>query len=596
MLIYRNFRSLTVVLAIFASAASSALGMSVSLGPSVQSPAPVGTVIRWTAQTPDAAPARSWYRFRVREAGNPFETIVDYGPKNTFDWTAGDHEGTYEIEASARNLDTGDTAVTSALYQMTSRVTGDSPVISPTANPLVFLYSTPACPAGSRMRVQFTDAGGNPQSTPSKACHAGRSMNFYLAGFRQNETYSVQHTIDSSPQPVNGPILSLTSGVLPKEVAAYTVLMSHTPAVTGGVVLQSTILQMSLATDLNGNVIWFYDGDISFLTRPEPGGKFFGIFEEPTTDTAHQFFREIDVAGNTLLETNAARVSEQLIAVGAHPITAFHHEARRTPDGKILLLATTERFLTDIQGPGAVDVLGDTIIVLDKDLQLAWYWDAFDHLDPRRMATLGEVCAPVGGGCPPFYQAPQANDWLHGNSLQVAPDGAILYSVRHQDWVVKIDYGNGTGSGDVIWRLGKDGEFRMVSDDPNPWFSHQHDAQFERDGMTMTLFDDGNVRRASDPTANSRGQVLQIDESNRTARLSVNTDLGAYSYALGAAQRLPNGHFFFGNGWIRGGPDGSENLAQSIELDSNGNIVYNLQVATPLYRSFRMRDLYTPYQ
>jgi hypothetical protein len=89
--------------------------------------------------------------------------------------------------------------------------------------------------------------------------------------------------------------------------------------------------------------------------------------------------------------------------------------------------------------------------------------------------------------------------------------------------------------------------------------------------------------------------VLQIDESNRTARLSVNTDLGAYSYALGAAQRLPNGHFFFGNGWIRGGPDGSENLAQSIELDSNGNIVYNLQVATPLYRSFRMRDLYTPY-
>ena len=49
-------------------------------------------------------------------------------------------------------------------------------------------------------------------------------------------------------------------------------------------------------------------------------------------------------------------------------------------------------------------------------------------------------------------------------------DGNLLYSARHQDWLIKIDYANGAGSGRVIWRLGKDGDFTMRSDDPSPWF------------------------------------------------------------------------------------------------------------------------------
>src|SRR5207249_3548750 len=101
-----------------------------------------------------------------------------------------------------------------------------------------------------------------------------------------------------------------------------------------------------------------------------------------------------------------------------------------------------------------------------------------------------------------------ANDWLHGNAVSLAADGNIVYSARHQDWIIKIDYQNGSGSGDVLWRLGKDGDFRIDSSDPSPWFSHQHDANFEEGEKTnrLLVFDNGNTRRAENDGAHSRGQ------------------------------------------------------------------------------------------
>jgi 3',5'-cyclic AMP phosphodiesterase CpdA len=270
-------------------------------------------------------------------------------------------------------------------------------------------------------------------------------------------------------------------------------------------------------------------------------------------------------------------------------IGSFHHEARGLPNGGALVLASTERILTDVQGPGDVDVIGDMIVVFDSDMQVTWAWDAFDNLDPARAAVLGETCSPGVGGCPPFYLATIANDWLHGNSLQFTSDGNILYSARHQDWIVKIGYNNGQGTGNIIWRLGQDGDFQIDSSDPYPWFSHQHDPQFERGEETaLMVFDNGNTRNATDPSANSRGQMLRIDEANRKASLAYNADLGNYAFALGAAQLLPSGGYHFEIGWL---PDGT---SLAVEVDASGNLVYSIHSSAPDYRSFRMRDLYTP--
>jgi hypothetical protein len=341
---------------------------------------------------------------------------------------------------------------------------------------------------------------------------------------------------------------------------------------------------------MDGNLVWYYPGVISYLTRPQAGGYFFVLIEKHDEDYSRQILRQIDVAGNVVLETNAARINEQLEAMGKHIITSFHHEARRLPEGRILVLAGTERILHDVQGPGPVDVLGDMILVLNRNLEVEWAWDAFDHLDPSRKALLDEKCTPGGGGCPTFYLAPEANDWLHGNSLQLTPDGHILYSSRHQDWVIKINYDRGAGNGDVIWRLGKDGDFQFVSEDGWPWFSHQHDANYERtgEGDRIVVFDNGNTRYAADSSAKSRGQVLKLDEVNRTATLVLNVDLGAYSLALGSAQRLRNGNYHFDLGWM---PNGA---SQALEFDPEGNLVSLLETETQQYRSFRMRDMYTP--
>ena len=181
-----------------------------------------------------------------------------------------------------------------------------------------------------------------------------------------------------------------------------------------------------------------------------------------------QIIRKFDLVGMTLLETNASRVNEQLKAQGKPVISGFHHEVRSISGGRIAVLAGTEKIVTDVQGPGAVDVLGDMIVILDQDLNVIWTWNSFDNLDVNRSAPLGEICP--NAGCPAFYLANKANDWTHGNAIQETSDGSLLYSARNQDWLIKLFYDGGTGDGHIIWRLGRDGDFQVNSTDPFPWF------------------------------------------------------------------------------------------------------------------------------
>jgi arylsulfate sulfotransferase len=205
--------------------------------------------------------------------------------------------------------------------------------------------------------------------------------------------------------------------------------------------------------------------------------------------------------------------------------------------------------------------------------------------------VLRETCV-VAATCPPFTLAKEANDWTHGNSIAQTPDGNLLYSSRHQDWAIKISYDNGEGDGHVIWKLGKDGDFTFPSSDPYPWFSHQHDVDFDPDDPTKLLvFDNGNTRYILQNQGYSRGQVLQLDEPNRTATLVVNADVGVYSLALGTAQKLSDGNYHFDFGYVLD-PEGPD--AYAIEVDPSGNVLYQAKSSAPLYRSFRMTDMYTP--
>lgn len=557
-----------------------------TLTPSVTSPAPVGSLITWTATLPGTQPDALWYRFIVREFDQPHKIYKDFGPDNSFRWSPTEREGYFTVEVAIRNQDTGQEWETVVPFQVTSNATGGKPVLKPTSHPLVFLYSAPACPVGDTMLVYFLDPQTNTlQNTPSKRCDGIFSINFYIAGLRGSTFYYVRHHVNNNGALTEGPLLSFTSGPLPADLPQVTKISQSANTSSEPVLLASTLFTKFVATDLNGNVIWYYPESILFLTRPQPGGFFFGLDENHQGDQSKQILREFDLAGITTLETNAARVNQQLAQMGKRQISGFHHEARRLSDGRIVVLGTVEQIMSDVQGPGPVNIVGDMIIVLNRDLEVVWTWDAFDNLDVHRMATQEDICTL--DTCPPLFLSDTGNDWLHGNSLSETPDGNLLYSSRSQDWVIKIGYQHGYGSGSILWRLGKDGDFTNISTDPNPWFSHQHDPEFENDGL-LSIFDNGNIRRDQDANANSRGQVMKLDEQNRTVQLVMNADLGYYSFALGSAQKLSNGNYSFDAGFR------SDGTGISVEVDPTGKTVLSLQSTAPEYRTFRMKDMYTP--
>jgi hypothetical protein len=184
-------------------------------------------------------------------------------------------------------------------------------------------------------------------------------MNFYLAGMRSQAQYSVQQMAALDTPAASSPPMGLTTPGVTLQTPPASVLATDPPGMDG-IILQSPFGSPAIATDLNGNVVWYYAGNISYLTRPVTGGTFMGLAEDGTKDRSQQFFREFDLAGITLAETNAARLNEQLAAIGINPINGFHHEARKLSNGDYLVLADSERILTDVQGPGPVDVIGDT--------------------------------------------------------------------------------------------------------------------------------------------------------------------------------------------------------------------------------------------
>jgi len=591
------------------AAASPPGGCTVSLQPSAPSPSLVGQRMTWTATAANcgAAPVyqfdvaaraedrdrRGWERDRESRR---FAMVRDFSLDASFKW-APMAEGRYEIKVKVKDgFDAMAATSTVVSYEVSSRVTGDDAVVSPTLNPLVALYSAPPCRHGD-IRVRFRPAGGAPgapwTSTNTLPCERGQSRNFVVAGMLANTTYEMVHRggedDDATP-------LLFTTGTPPAtlSIPAFTVRQAPAP----GADLRRDLIYHNLAsrpaanhvnllaTDLSGRLQWYYDPLASGLigiglpgSAPLPKGTVLLGGRDSHRTLGLDVLREIDLAGNPLRETNIDAVNAQLKARGQEIIYGFHHEFSRLPSGDIVTLGWTQRTI-DVGGT-PTSYAGDMLMVLDRDLQVAWSWDAFDHLDVTRGPIGTVIC--TGAPCP----LPGAVDWVHENAVGWSPaDGNLVISVRLQDWVIKIDYRNGRGDGHVIWRLGQDGDFAAISSDPSPWFSHQHYAHY-LDKSTLILFDNGNTRQATDPSAHSRGQVWKLDEDAMTATLVFNVDLGNISPELGTAERMPNGNYVFNSGSQGGGAFG-----QSIEVLPDGTKVYVLEVAARDYRSFRMSSLY----
>ena len=658
--------------------------------PSHASPQPIGKTITWTVTATDTQTGPLTFQFNVLAPNaTQFVLVKDFNVGTLSDgvWTAQPFvwvptgvEGTYQIQVVIKDFTSSETTSKIVLFKVSPLVTGSNPIIVRTANPLVILFSVPSCPAGSTIRAVFQEQSATPPPpvlTNWVGCRPPATVTFEIGGMLASTPYSLYAQTKTGSSLVNGSTVSFKTQAIPDTIPVPTFTVKTPASDTTYPVLLHNLLQLGggttypdVATDLSGNIIWYYyandltHGDV--MTRPLQGGGFITLQDDISWDplvTKEQLMRQIDLAGNIVRETNMGIIQQQLVALGAvnggpcrtipvpAPVGAgcagaFHHDAIQTlPNGYTAVLLDTEKiFPAGTQGdisPLPVDVIGDMIVVLDTNWQVKWYWDSFNpahggngynKLPVSRTAVLGEPCGTSTAGCPPIFLlspqiAPLAHDWLHANTLYYWPNnggttnkpGDLIWSSRHQDWVFKIDYQDGKGTGDIVWRMGPSGDFAFDNtyNDPWPWFSHQHDFGIENLGKgPATLFDNGNTR-VSLPTlstggvpglgsacgpydCHSRGMAISFYESNMTVSVSpngVSLDLGSFSTAMGSAQMLDNGNYFFENPIVLinlNTTDGySMEMAPTPSVPQAGPADVLLNLAGPeQYRGWQMLNLY----
>ncbi len=360
------------------------------------------------------------------------------------------------------------------------------------------------------------------------------------------------------------------------------------------------------------------------------------LVQSTTTQAVAEALTTQGYSGTTHCSTVSIPVS-----IGTRCLASFNHEFLQLPDGNLLVLVAQEAlFPPGTQGtsqnctvsgssvPCNVDIVANCIVVLNgTTLQPLWFWSPFDHDGSTEIpltrpaiytGTLSPpVCSDAAPGCRPVWLAnttgvtTDANDWLHLNSVFYrASDGNLIISMRHQDWVALVQYQSGAGSGQVLWRLGcspglsppvnpvcGDFTFNNIYDDVYPWFSHQHDVEIDANG-DMTMYDNGNTRVYElGNSQNSRGYVISLDEVNKIVSPILIQDLGYQSNALGSAQMLPNGDYFFqasdivySNGVpVRNVP--THALEVQPTSGESGNIVFDLKTTTS-YRAFALPNFY----
>ncbi|HEY7390541.1 MAG TPA: aryl-sulfate sulfotransferase [Bryobacteraceae bacterium] len=433
-------------------------------------------------------------------------------------------------------------------------------VVAATANAQVASY-TITVPDGLNVLVQLgPDTNYGLVTSAPLAPSGGGSVTILVAGMRANTAYHMRAVFQSNSQTVfndadhtftttSYPAASLPSlttttatGMTPQSGVELLNLIS----ISGGAKLNSVV------TDLNGNVIWAYDpgplpgGAVPTLIKLLPNGHLLvldGI--GGGVDGTGSIFQEVDLAGNVVWQMTAAQLNAALAAAtcaGCNiTVVGAHHDFAILPNGHLIIIAAEQVSESGLSGePDPITVTGDVIIDLDQNHNPVWLWSEFDHLDLNRHPM-------------------QFPDWTHTNSVVYSPsDHDLIVSMRHQAWVIKIDYNDGQGTGNILWKLGYQGDFTLVNGtDPVDWFNAQHDANVISDNSNgifqLTMFDNGNQRVldssgtlcGATPCA-SRVPLLQLDESAKTATIEWVDDLApVFSFFGGNSRLLANGNIEF---------------------------------------------------
>ena len=482
--------------------------------------------------------------------------------------------------------------------------------IATTQNPLVAAYFIVAGGGGTALAmVEFgtTTAYGR-QTAWYPLSGPGGSGAIYVAGMRASTTYHMKAHVKNSTSTWESDDRTFTTGPLPPSLTFPTLTVTRpNPSLTStespGIEELNLVtffpqpVVQALFADRDGNPIWYYDvggtqGNYPSGFRLIPNGDIIFVINNIQTN-ATVSLREVDLAGNIVHELTVPELQRKMQRAGFSWLPGgFSHDVIGLPNGHLILIAATTKNFTDLPGyAGTVAVAGDGLVDLDSNWNPVWAWNSFDHLDVNRHLN----------GLP---------DWTHANAVVYSPsDGNLLFSLRHQAWILKIDYKDGAGPGDILWRLGNEGDFSLAGDDPSQWFFFQHAPSIvsQQGSMdTIAIWDNGNARPLSnsDPDPNcganggsscySRATVFQIDESSRIATLQWADAPGYFSFWGGSCFQMANGTLEF-DMTTPAPPPETGVLAEIQEVTQSPipQIVWKMDIGLMnAYRGYRVPSLY----
>lgn len=214
---------------------------------------------------------------------------------------------------------------------------------------------------------------------------------------------------------------------------------------------------------------------------------------------------EVDWDGNVVWRIEAPYQHHAFgVMNNNHIIYPTHHPKGILPD-ELAAKWRGGRPGTEAEGK----IWGDTVDEIDRDGNIVWWWQSYEHLNPE-----------IDAFCP----LEPRNHW-HMNSLWQCRDGSILVSPRHLNVLWRIEY----PSGKIIARYGKGKIF------------HQHDVQ-ELDNGNIMCFDNGDHR--SNYYGPPYSRAVEIDPNTDEIVWEYKSDPPwcFFSASQGGVQRLPNGN------------------------------------------------------
>jgi|SRR5579872_383170 arylsulfate sulfotransferase len=477
--------------------------------------------------------------------------------------------------------------------------------VSATQNPMVAQYTVGSGCSG-QVTVEFGTDTTYGRTTAWYPISALQPLTIQVAGMRASTTYHMRSDRQCSGTTVTSPDSTFTTGAPPSMPfpALQISRPDPSPSVSEnpGVELIDTVAPTSnqiqaFFTDRDGNPIWYYNVDPGYFPytyKLLPNGHFLFSMANQGGDS---LIREVDLAGNNIRELDITVLQQRMQAAGYDFVpTGYHHDFIPLANGHLIVLVNVLKSFTDLPGyPGTTQVVGDALVDLDPNWNPVWAWNGFDHLDVNRH----------------LYGLP---DWTHGNGLVYLPnDGNLLLSMRHQSWILKIDYNNGAGTGNVLWKLGYQGDFELTNngvptDDPSLWFSFQHFPSLisqNRSVTTLAVWDNGDYRPLDTngticnvpgpPNCYSRATIFQADESAMVANLLWADAPGYFSVWGGSVNQLANGNVEFDANAMAVPPSPTvASEVQEVTQTPTPSIIWKMDIPVPMsaYRAYRVPSLY----